>query len=410
MANYGADNPIQLSNFATKETNRVLGKINQGLVQKSVWTNVLKGGIFTSGMGDSVRTVVQLPSITPGLNYAQPGLTDFTAICGNLGNQTKHSTVEYTTKLQAIRGRGPDICVNQGYGAFKGWMEQATTMLANDIRLIRDAIDRSQTYAITGTKYTCLSSVGFLARIAGGTEADAGVLPIATLPDAGLSFAALRRLVAYAKESLYADPYTLKVEGVSGGYDQFALLIGSQELIDGFRNETAVQTEINAMVTGGFKFGEKAITSLNFQTAGAWKGVAMKSDQFPLRYDEMDDGVPVFLNPFEEVIDDAPGNRSHRRTNPAWLASEFEVAFVMFADSIERLVPERYTGDGTAKFDARLGNGQIEWHYIKDNTTNAFGDFGFHKYEMAQAYRPIRPHHAIAVHYKRCAAIDLTAC
>lgn len=410
MANYGTDSAINLSQFATKETNRILGKINQGLVQRSVWTNVLKGSTFPTGMGDTLRTVVQLPSFSP-INYQNPALTDFTAICGERGHQTKHSTVEYTTKLQTLRGRGPDVCVNQGFGAFKGYMEAATTMLANDIRLIRDSIDRAQVYTIAGTKYVCDASVGFTARINGGTELDAGVVLAAnTLPDASISFNGLRTLVAYVKENLFADPYTLKVDGVSGGYDHFALFIGSQEVIDNFRRETAVQTEINALATGGFKLAEKAITGLNFQTAGAWKGIAMKADQFPLRFNAIAAGVPTFLNPFVEVVDDAGALRSHRKTNPTWLTATHEVAFLMFDNAIERLVPERYTGDGTAKFDVRLGNGQIEWHYAKDNMTNLWGDFGFHKYELTQAYRPIRPHHCVAILYKRCAVEDIVAC
>jgi len=414
--NYGNDTPIVLSDFATKETGRVMGKIMQSLATRSIWTNVIKGGNFPAGMGDTLRTVVQLPSITSGLNYAKPALVDFNSICGNLGLQAKHSTTEYSTKLQALRGRGPDICVNQGYGAFKGWLEMAIDALVKDTRLIRDAIDRSQVYALSGTKYSCVSTLGFNARIAGGTEQSLGIVPVATLPNSPLSFTGLRNLVSFVKEDLFAEPYNMKVQE-TGGYDHFALFIGSQEIIDAFRRETAVQSSLNALAMGGFKFGEKALTGMNFQTAGAWQGIAMQADQFALRYDAIGDGnngttlgVPVFISPFIEVVDDANTNRSHRAPNPAYRAATYEVGFLLFENALERLVPERYTGEGTAKFDPRLGNGELKWHYMIDNTSNQFGDFGFHKYEFIQAYRPLRPQHLVTVHYKRCPLTDLTAC
>lgn len=411
MANYGNDTPIVLSNFASKETGRIMGKIMQSLATRSVWTNLIKGGTFPTAMGDQLRTVVQLPSITTGLNYAKPDLVDYTAICGNLGLQAKHSTTEYLTKLQAMRGRGPDICVNQGYGAFKGWLDMAIDALVKDTRLIRDAIDRSQTYALSGTKYTATSTLTFSNRFAGGTELTLGIAPVgAAAADSPLSFTGLRNIVAFVKEELFAEPYNLKVQE-TGGYDHFALFVGSQEIIDAFRRETSVQQSLNALITGGFKFGEKAITGLNFQTAGAWQGIAMQADQFPLRYNAVDGaGYPVFISPFIEVIDDAPGNKSHRAPNPTYRLAQFEVGFVLFESALERLVPERYTGEGSAKFDARLGNGSIEWHYMKDNTSNQWGDFGFHKYEFTQAYRPLRPQHLVTCHYKRCATNDLTAC
>lgn len=420
MPNYGNDTPIVLSNFATKETGRVMGKIMQSLATRSIWTNVIKGGTFPAGMGDSLRTVVQLPSITADLNYAKPDLIDFTAICGNLGLQAKHSTTEYVTKLQSLRGRGPDICVNQGYGAFKGWLEMAIDALVKDTRLIRDAIDRSQIYAMSGTRYSAVAAAGFSARFAGGTELSLGVTPIATLPDSPISFTGLRNIVSFVKEDLFAEPYNMKVQE-TGGYDHFALFIGSQEIIDSFRRETAVQTALNALTTGGFKFGEKALTSMNFQTAGAWQGIAMQADQFPLRYNAVGTGtgqggngtavgVPVFISPFVEVVDDQNGNRSHRAPNPAYRSATYEVGFLLFENAVERLVPERYTGEGSAKFDPRLGNGELKWHYAIDNTSNQWGDFGFHKYEFTQAYRPLRPQHLVTLHYKRCPLVDLTAC
>lgn len=405
---YGTDSAIVLSNFAAKETGRIAGSIRQALAQRSCWTNVLKGGVFPTGMGDTLRSVVQLPAYT-AVSYANPTLTDYTAICGVRGNQSKVSTVEYTTKLQTLRGRGPDVCVNQGYGAFEGWLMQATKSMKDDIVVIRDSIDRAAAWKMSATKYTAVSTVGFSARIAGGTEADVGVAPITTAADSQISFAELHELAVYVKEVLFADPYTLKV-AETGGNDQFSVFLGSQQVINAFRRETSVQTSLNALTTGGFKYGQAAISGMNFQTAGAWQGIAMKADQFPLRFTTHTSGVPTFIEPFVEVVDNAGDNRSHKKVNPLWVAATFEIGFLLHNDTFERLTPEKYTGEGEAKFDPRLSTGELMWTYRPDNMTNEFGDFGYHRWELTQAYRAIRPHHLVAVIYKRCAANDLVPC
>jgi hypothetical protein len=51
------------------------------------------------------------------------------------------------------------------------------------------------------------------------------------------------------------------------------------------------------------------------------------------------------------------------------------------------------------------------WHYVVDNICNAFGDFGWHQYQIERAYRPIRPQHIVPILYKRCRAdLGLEAC
>lgn len=407
---YGTATPIALSNFAARDVNRIVGDIKQSLAQRSVWTNLTKGGVFAKGMGDTIRNVVQLPAYT-AVNYASPVLSDFTAICGTRGAQGKVSNIEYLTKLQSLRGRGPDICVNQGFGAFEGWLMQAVKSLKDDVMVIRDAIDRSAAWKVSATKFTCLSTATFANRITGGSASTVGVNPLATLPDSNISFAQIRSLATYAKEVLFAEAYTLKV-AETGGYDQFSVWVGSQESIDNFRKETAVQNSLNALATGGFKIGEKALTSMNFQTAGAWQGVAMRPDQFPLRFNAYADtiGTPTWIQPFVEVVDDVGTLKSHKEVNPAWLGATYEVGFLMHNDTHERLVPEKYSGEGEAKFDPRLSTGELMWTYRPDNMTNEFGDYGYHRWELTQAYRAIRPQHLLAVVYKRCLANDLIVC
>jgi hypothetical protein len=72
--------------------------------------------------------------------------------------------------------------------------------------------------------------------------------------------------------------------------------------------------------------------------------------------------------------------------------------------SFKRLVPEKYVGEGSFKFAPQMHMGELEWHYIKDNDCNIWGDYGWHIYQISRAYQPQRPHHIIPILYKRCKA------
>jgi hypothetical protein len=69
--------------------------------------------------------------------------------------------------------------------------------------------------------------------------------------------------------------------------------------------------------------------------------------------------------------------------------------------TFERQTPEQYTGEGTFKFAPQLHGGELEWHYVKDNDINEWGDFGRHHYQIERAYTPLRPQHIVPVIYKR---------
>jgi hypothetical protein len=64
-------------------------------------------------------------------------------------------------------------------------------------------------------------------------------------------------------------------------------------------------------------------------------------------------------------------------------------------------VPEQYVGEGTFKYAPQLHGGELEWHYVKDNEANAWGDYGWHKYQITRAYKPLRPQHIIPISFKR---------
>src|SRR5438046_279443 len=113
------DDPTQISDIASKDTNRIVGTIAKALAANSPYMNVISGGTFPAGTSDAIRSVVQMQA-APGDSLAVPTFVCDTEICGQQGHQDLTDTVDFTVKLESFRGRGPSICVKKGFAAFKG--------------------------------------------------------------------------------------------------------------------------------------------------------------------------------------------------------------------------------------------------------------------------------------------------
>jgi hypothetical protein len=171
---------------------------------------------------------------------------------------------------------------------------------------------------------------------------------------------------------------------------------------------------LNAMIaltTGGYKLGENTLTAYSFETSPAYKGIAFGVDQRPLRASGFNaDGTLALIDPVTTVTN-ATKNTAYARPNQAWLDADYEVGFLIADGSFERLVPEKYIGEGSFRFAPQLHMGELEWHYQIDNDCNVWGDYGWHKYQITRAYRPLRPQHIVPILYKRCEAdLGLTDC
>mgnify|MGYP001587787488 CR=1 FL=1 len=46
--------------------------------------------------------------------------------------------------------------------------------------------------------------------------------------------------------------------------------------------------------------------------------------------------------------------------------------------------------------------GELSWHYVIDNCDNAYGDYGWHKYEITRSYKPVRPANVCPILFRRC--------
>jgi hypothetical protein len=354
------DDPSDISDIATRDTARVIGSIAKSLAANSPYLNVIGGGTFPSGVSDTVRSVVQMQA-APGDSLALPTFLCDVDMCGQTGHQDLTDTIEFTTKLESFRGRGPNICVKKGYSAFKGSYSMAEDSLKKLITQYVNADVRAQLYLRSASKFTANHNYDFNSLFTGGSETDLGVKFAPLLPTGPMTFKALHYLARYLKETLFADWYT------SAGSMPHFRFIGGSDQIEYYRSEVGVQNVMTALTQGGYKLGETALTAYGFEQSPAYRGIAFGVDQRPLRFNAFDGaGLPVLLNPVT-IVTNASKGTAYAKANPTWLDANYEIGTFIAEGSFERQVPEKYVGEGSFKFAPQLHMGELEWHYLKDN-------------------------------------------
>lgn len=385
-----------LSDIASKDTNRIVGSIAKSLAVNSAFLNVLEGGTFEAA-SDTVRTITQEQAL-PGDSLAEPAFTADISSCGLDGTSEGVASLEFTYQLESKRGRGPKVCVKQGRSAFKGSYTAAEDSLSKLITQYVNADIRAQLYKRSGTKFVCKSATAYSSLLTGGEGQISVKFATNTVPDATLNFKTVHTLARELVEGMQAEKFT---DGKFGPHLKF---IGSGDVIEQFRNETGVKADAVALTNGGYKLGETMIRGFSFEEAVGYKGIAFGIDDRPLRASAVAaDGTVTLVNP---VVGVATSKGTAARVNPAWRTAPFEIAFLIAKNSFARETPKQFTGEGSFKFAPQLHMGELKWHYIEDNNANEWGDFGYHKYQISRAYRPIRPWFVIPILYRR-ASVDL---
>lgn len=391
-----------ISDIASKDTNRIVGKIAEALAANSPFINIIEGGIMPDE-SDVVRSIVQQQAM-PYDSLAEPLFTDTFDVSGNIIEGSEQvGTTEYTYKLQTKRGRGPKIAVNKGRTSFEGSYLMAEDSLKKLMVQYLNADIRNQLYRLSGAKFLCQTGKEFADLYTGGDGeisvdfADMGD----GLPNGILTFKTLHKLARWQKEAQFAECF----EGGGQGQPHMRF-IGSADIIESFRAEIGVQNVLFALTQGSFKLGETALTAYGFEQSPAYRGLAFGVDHRPLRYNvvDVDTNRPVLLNPVVASTTDGVTTATNgvvARPNPAWLTAKYEIGFLCAKGSFSRLSPKRYVGEGSFKFAPQLHMGELSWHYQLDNAENEFGDFGHHKYEITRAFRPDRPQFILPIAYAR---------
>jgi hypothetical protein len=334
----------------------------------------------------------------PGDSLAIPTFVCDTEICGNTGIQDLTDTVEFNLRLESFRGHGPNICVKKGYAAFKGSYVMAEDSMKKLVTQYINSDIRAQLYLRSASKFTANANYDFNSLFTGGLETDLGVKFAPLLPTGPMTFKALHYISRYLREVLFGEWYS-----ADKGMPHFRF-IGGADQVEYFRSEVGVQNVMIGLTTGGYKLGETTLTAYSFEQSPAYRGIAFGVDQRPLRATGFNpNGTLALVDPVTIVANPARGT-AFAKPNPAWLNAAYEVGVLIADGSFERLVPEKYVGEGSFKFAPQLHMGELEWHYQIDNQCNQWGDFGWHKYQITRAYRPLRPQHIIPILYQRCTA------
>lgn len=365
------------------------------------YSNLVEGGTTPNNAGEQIKTLVTSRLVT-GQSLTAPSFGSLeNTSCGLIGPAAEFGQTQFTTTLQVLRGKGPTVCVNQSRFAVLDAYRIAEQNLKDAIKTVNAADIRSQLLILSGVKAVLNSGATNLAQILTGGYNQVSVNFIGGVPTAPVSYKFLVALSNYMRDNLSPEYF-------GDGSGQFSVFIGGSDQIETLRNEASTKQELLAFVTGNDNGIGNALKKYAFIDY-PYRQIKLAIDQQPLRFNTVNaQGFPNFIEPLVRTVTDYG---VQNLTNPAWVNSNYEAGFLVTKGAFRRLVPERFVGEGSFKWEPQYMMGELMWSNIKDNQCNPWGDFGFHLYQIVRAFQARRPHGVIPILYKRCAMdLGLNAC
>jgi hypothetical protein len=380
-------------------------KINFYIFTNSPFANSIEGDTYDSNQSDTILNLVT-NRVSPGHSLTRPQFTERSQACGLNPAQDKVGQTSFTTKIETLRGRGPDVCVKQAVSAVKNSYLSAEKALSENLNNLINVDIRAQLHDLSGVKFTANSGFALEDLISGGLNQISVNYPAVGLPDAPMSVLALERLVQFMDDEL-------KLKKYGNGANAHYRVITGRAQNSYFRNElsgapgSTAAPILLATLQGGFKVGADTLWGYSWQDS-TYRGFSLGIDDEPLRFNCLDaDGNPIFIEP---VIDANGDFGKNGVRNPEWSKAKYEVGFIMAPNSFTRVVPRTFTGEGTFKFLPQMVAGKLDWFYSRD-CNNPYGDYGYHLYEVERAYKAEQPHGVMPFIYQRCSSgLGLTPC
>lgn len=387
--------PSDYSSGIASQVTRLNQETIRYIALNDPYANIVEGGTTPNHNGEQIKTLVTNRMVT-NQSLTQPSFGATIDSCGTVGPKAEFGQTVFTTSLETLRGQGPTICLNQARFAVLDSYRIAEQNLKDAVKTVNAADIRNQLLTLSGVKAVLKAGATSLSQILTGGYNQVAVNFIGGLPTSAASYKFLIALANYMRDNLSPQYF-------GDGAGQFVVFISSSDQTEVLRNEAGIKQEALAFVTGNDKAIGDALKRYAFVDI-PYRGIKLAIDQQPLRFNEVDaNGFPVLIEPLTRTVTDYGVENA---TNPDWVNAEYEVGFLVSKGTFKRLVPERFVGEGSFKFDPQFIMGELDWHYLKDNTCNVWGDFGFHIYQIVRAMQPRRPHGVIPVLYKRC-ALDL---
>lgn len=356
------------------------------------YANLVDGGTTPNNMGETIRTLVTDRVVT-NQSLTRPEFGPTIESCGTIGPASEFGQVEFTTQLETLRGKGPTICLNQSRFAVLDSYRIAEQNLKDGIKTVFSADIRNQLLTLSGVKAVLKVGATSLGQILTGGYNQVAVDFLGGLPTTGVTHKFLVALSNYMRDNLSPEFF-------GSGSGQFFVFIASSDQIEALRNQTNVINDTHAFITGNVKESIDAQMKYAFIDY-PYRAIKLAIDQQPLRFNTVDaDGFPVLIEPLvRTAVDSGVANL----TNTEWIEALYEVGFMVSKGAFRRLVPERYVGEGSFKFQPQFIMGELDWLNIRDNVCNPWQDFGYHIYQIVRAFQARRPHGIVPVLYKRCA-------
>lgn len=377
-----------ISSLITEQIPQFQETINYYIALESPFANVVNGDTFASNQGNDILKIVT-NRVSPGHSLTEPVFTDRGDSCGLAPQTDKFGQTQYTSKIQTLRGRGPDVCVKQAVATVKNSYLSAQSALQDNLTYLTNIDIRAQLHRLSGVKFVADSTADFFANVTGNRGAISTDYK-GTLPDSPMSFQALELISQYMTNELFLKKYG------SGGQSHYRVITGI-EMNTAFRNQANPNQNLLGAMQGSFGEGKDALWGYSW-TDLSYRGMVLGVDREPLRFNCLDaNGYPIFIEPGIESVGD---KGTDYLPNPEWLSAKYEVGFICAPNSFTRYVPERYVGEGTFKFAPQTVPGSLSWFYSVD-CNNAFGDYGYHIYEIERAYSADQPHGIIPFMYAR---------
>lgn len=371
------------------------------IAQNDPWSNLVEGGTTPNNAGEQIKTLVTSRLVT-NQSLTAPAFGSLeNSSCGLIGPAAEFGQTQFTTTLEVLRGKGPTICVNQARFAVLDAYRIAEQNLKDAIKTVNAADIRAQLLALSGVKAVLNTTATSLGQILTGGYNQVSVNFLGGVPTAPVSYKFLVALSNYMRDNLSPEFF-------GDGSGQYFVFIASSDQIEALRNETNTITDLRSMVTGSFSDAKNELMKYAFIDF-PYRQIKLAIDQQPARFNTVNgSGFPVLIEPLVRTVTDFG---VQNLTNPAWVNANYEVGFLVSKGAFRRLVPERFVGEGTFKWEPQYIMGELMWSNIKDNQCNPWGDFGFHLYQIVRAFQARRPHGVIPILYKRCAQdLGLAAC
>lgn len=365
------------------------------------YSNLVEGGTTPNNAGEQIRTLVTSRLVTnQSLTKPSFGSLENTS-CGLIGPAAEFGQTEFITSLEVLRGKGPTVCVNQSRFAVLDAYRIAEQNLKDAIKTVNAADIRAELLTLSGVKAVLNTGATNLGQVLTGGYNQVSVNFLGGLPTAPVSYKFLVALSNYMRDNLSPEFF-------GDGSGQYFVFISSSDQTETLRNDTNVKSDLQAFAKGSFSDAKNELMKYAFIDY-PYRQIKLAIDQQPLRFNAVNGaGFPVFIEPLVRTVTDSG---VQNLTNPAWVNANYEVGFLVSKGTFRRLVPERFVGEGTFKWEPQYIMGELMWTNYRDNQCNPWGDFGYHLYQIIRAFQARRPHGVIPILYKRCAMdLGLDAC